>query len=115
MRSRLDHASRLHFVAPWELQLKRNQWGYAQHLANFIDDSWQKLLVQWEPMLVLDQNLEFVAHRNRGRPRTRWDSDLIKFADHIWDSDNWLVSITNSSTQYLKDLEDAYVVFTSPI
>ena len=83
MRSRLDHASRLHFVAPWELQLKRNQWGYAQHLANFTQDSWQKLVVQSKPMLVLDQNLEFVAHRNRGRPRTRWDSDLIKFADHI--------------------------------
>ena len=88
MRSRLDHASRLHFVAPWELKLKRNQWGYAQHLADLINDSWQKLVVQWKPMLVLDQSLELVAHCNRGRPRTRWDSDLIKFADHIWDSDN---------------------------
>ena len=90
MRSRLDNASRLHFVSPWEFSLKRSQWKYAQHLANFGSDSWQRLVIQWEPAFVLDMSLEFAPHRGRGRPRTRWYDDLTKFAEQTWNSSDWL-------------------------
>ena len=66
-------------------------------------------------MLALDLSLEYIAHCNRGRPRTRWDGDFLKLFYYMCDSNNWLLSMTNSSTQYLKDLDDACVVFTSPI
>ena len=95
--------------------MKRSQWKYAQHLANFGSDSWQRLVIQWEPAFVLDMSLEFAPHRGRGRPRTRWYDDLTKFAEQTWDSSDWFASLSNSSAQYLQHIEDAYIVFSSPI
>ena len=71
MRQRLDRASRLHFVAPWEIRLKQEQWKYAQHLANLRADSWQSLVVQWQPANTIDPSIFYNPHRKRGRPRVR--------------------------------------------
>ena len=79
MNERLQRAMRIHYVEPWEFQIFRRQWYYAHHVAINDQMVWPSLILNWQPNLVHDPYYTHMPHRTRGRPRTRWDDNLMNF------------------------------------
>lgn len=70
------------------------KWSWAGHIARMSDDRWTKKILEWRPR---DEE----AHRNRGRPPTRWTDDLKRI------SSNWIQD-AQDRTKWFR-LREAYV------
>ena len=110
MRQRLERAMRIHYVEPWEVQILRRQWSYAQHVAHNDRTLWSSLVLNWQPHLQHDLLInKHFPYRAPGRPRTRWDDNLMSFCQQEFEHDHWL-QIRSLTPAELHHLEDAYVV-----
>ena len=86
MKIRLNNALNIFPIEPWSIQLARKQFRRAIKLSS-ASDEWPFKVIQWNPNL---SNSE--AHRDRGRPKNRWDDKLSSFSFNKVGSRNWLHS-----------------------
>jgi Reverse transcriptase (RNA-dependent DNA polymerase) len=54
---------------------KESKWSWAGHIARRMDDRWSKALTDWQV---------YQGKRQRGRPKTRWMDEIIKYAGRQW-------------------------------
>ena len=55
----------------WVTEQRRRKWKWAGHVARRTDGRWSTRVLHWLPSK---------GERTRGRPATRWENDLEKFA-----------------------------------
>ena len=110
MKQRAQRAMNIHYVEPWEIQILRRQWSYAQHVAHTDRTMWPALVLSWQPHLQPDLLANrYYPYRAPGRPRKRWDDNLMDFCQQELEHDRWL-QIRSRTPAELQQLEDAYVV-----
>ena len=81
MNARVARALEQHTVECWSSRLLRRQWRLGLQIAQMGPRSWPLRVIKWQPSVVVDPAAGPVAHRNRGRPPTRWDDRLQHFSD----------------------------------
>ena len=59
--------------------------------------------------------MPYIPHRKRGRPRVRWFDDLAAFAFETFEDEQWLPALRSCDARQLRELEDAYLIFASPL
>ena len=80
MNERLKFAQSLYFIPPWSIAFARGQWRYAIHVASTSSSLlWSSRVLKFNPMLVIDEHLQSLPYRSRGRPVQRWDDWIQKF------------------------------------
>ena len=110
MKIRIQRAANLHFVAPSEFRVRRDQWRYALHLANS-RVKWLALVTQWQPLQCVDRFAPFVPSRGCGRPRKRWDDEVNAFSRLVFGARHWITEFQQYDSRVYIDLCDAYVAY----
>ena len=73
MKEKVPDAMLKHYIKPWDQSIRQKKIGHLQRVANMDGGRWEKLSKQWEPISVQNISQEYHAHRERGRPRLRWN------------------------------------------
>ena len=55
--------------------IKKLKWSWAGHIARMKDNRWTQRTMEWIPI---------GQKRERARPMTRWDDEIIKFMGVTW-------------------------------
>lgn len=58
--------------------IKKQKFDYAGHVVRKGDESWEKRVMEWYPR---------EGKRSRGRPKTRWEDELIQNNGICWKRD----------------------------
>ena len=64
----------------WSTRLAITQWKFVGRLKQLPLASWPSRAAYWKPEEIDDPSCDFVPHRERGRPFTRWDDNVSGFA-----------------------------------
>ena len=67
----LEHQINKGTLVDWVTEQRRRKWRWAGHVARRTDGRWSTRTLHWIPIK---------GERARGRPATRWEDDLTKFA-----------------------------------
>ena len=63
----------------WGLRCNKShqnrKWKWVGHIARMNDNRWTKRLTEWT---------QRTGSRNRGRQKTRWRDEIVKFAGNTW-------------------------------
>ena len=62
----------------WEVLQRRRKWRIAGRMARAADERWGKKLLSWMPWF------RRLPWRSTGRPRMRWEDDLVQCAGTDW-------------------------------
>ena len=62
-------------LRPWTQAYKTSKWKFAGQLARHTDGRWSSLVYKWRPI---------GYRRSPGRPVTRWEDELVKYAGGYW-------------------------------
>eukprot|EP00973_Karenia_brevis_P022011 3025729-Karenia_brevis.AAC.1 len=90
MKAQFDRAMMLHYCRPWEECILQSQWKFANFIATGDDTSpWNQILT-WNPQAINDPSQEFLAHRQQGRPRHKWDHLLKSFTKIHCGHTDWI-------------------------
>ena len=79
MNTRIDRAIILYFCAPWNMEICRRQWRFAQYVSQLRSSSPVKAIVAWNPRELYDHAHPYYAYRRPGHPRAKWDQGLQNF------------------------------------
>ena len=114
MRERMNRASQQFYVVPWEFLYSKNQWQYAIHVSRCQDTSWVRSICNWHPGSIVDPFMDCIPWRGVGRHRTRWDDAIASFVrSHLDDSQHWTNVVGNRALPDLRQLSDAFVVYSN--
>ena len=64
----------------WSVQRRRKYFRWAGHVSRRQDNRWAITLLDWQPAAHLAQ-LQRGCYRRPGRPRLRWEDEVMKFAE----------------------------------
>ena len=64
----------------WSTRLLDTQWKFVGRLKMLPTTSWPSRAAFWQPLEIDDLSCDFVPHRTRGRPYTRWDDRVTNFS-----------------------------------
>ena len=72
----------------WIITQRSRKWRYAGRVATDPEPKWGKRLLSWIPWF------RTLSYRDVGRPKKRWDDDLVSYAGSGWqdiaaDRENW--------------------------
>ena len=84
MNQRLLFGQSLHFCEPWSISFARAQWRYVHHIIDANPLLWARFMCRFNFNLVEDFSRWAIPHRNRGRPRMRWDDNIHSFCWTRW-------------------------------
>ena len=65
-------------ASDWVAMQRERKWKLAGKTANRTDSRWSTRLLTWTPWFRVS------PRRTVGRPRMRWDDDLVKIAGEAW-------------------------------
>ena len=91
------HMHRAH-VEDWIQGQRRRKWRLAGRAAQAKDERWSKLVLDFE----ID-----VSHRGRGRPKTRWEDELIVFVARTHGLAKW--AEVTAKAEVWRSLEAAFL------
>ena len=80
MKGRVDNALGQSKLKTWSLRLAEIQWKFVARLKQLPAISWPSQAAFWQPQLIDDPSCDFIPHRERGRPCTRWDDEILNFS-----------------------------------
>ena len=80
MSMKVDTALLQSKMQMWSTRLAVTQWKFVGRLKTLPVESWPNRAANWQPQEVEDLSCEFVPHRVRGHPFTRWDDRVTKFS-----------------------------------
>eukprot|EP00973_Karenia_brevis_P089504 12398079-Karenia_brevis.AAC.1 len=90
MNERIDRGMSLHFCMPWDMEICRNQWLFGQYVCEANAMAPWKLIALWNPRVIIDDSLPYLAYRRPGHPRTKWDQGLQNFAKFKTGNSDWI-------------------------
>ena len=70
----VDALAAKHGLESWLRAHRRQKWRLAGRLVQQTDGRWSKAVLEWTPMF----------GRNRGRPHSRWEDQLVQYAGGGW-------------------------------
>ena len=80
MGTRVNNAVVQSKMKIWSMRSLETQWKFVARLKPLPTMSWPSQAAFWEPQSTNDPNCEFIPHRERGRPFTRWDDKVTNFS-----------------------------------
>ena len=85
---KVDALAAKYGVTDWVALHERRKWELAGKAARRTDNRWTRRLLAWRPWF------RCVAHRDVGRPLTRWEDSIVRIAggdwyDHAKDAELW--------------------------
>ena len=108
MTLRVKNACDQHPIKSWEESFHRNRWRYASHVVQNVKMRWPLVLSQWDPSVMLDDNV--APYRKPGRPFSRWDDSLHDYCGYEWSLFHW-TDMKEWDSQRILHLEDRYVQY----
>ena len=64
-------------IRDWTQQQRVRKWRWAGHVARRTDKRWSVRVLEWEPE----------GYRKKGRPKTRWEDNIIAHCEEIGKTD----------------------------
>ena len=108
MKCKLNRASNLFYIEPWEVSVQRQQWRYIIHAAYAENSQWPSLLADWMPDQIDDISSPYIPFRSVGRPRVRWDDGVNLFCRSHLHINSWNeLLLFEKSTLY--EIEHAFI------
>ena len=68
----------------WLTKQRRKKWRWAKRIANMSEDRWALKASLWDPQWSIK------ASRGVGRPKLRWDQDILAFLNEQKITNPWL-------------------------
>ena len=79
MKLRVARALGSRAIMPWKNRLAKYLWKFILRVKSARSESWIKLASEWEPNECDDAFNEYLAHRDRDRPKLRLDDAVNRF------------------------------------
>ena len=81
----IERCDKAHGLQSWTDTYRMRKWRFAGQLARHHDSRWSSLMCIWAPS---------TYRRHVGRPTTRWEDDIVRYAGGGWaslaqDEDAW--------------------------
>ena len=89
MNERIDRAMILYFCAPWDIEICKRQWRFAQYVCQCTAHLRSKLLLYGILVNCMIMHT-YYAYRRPGHPRTKWDQGLQNIFKNKYGTTKWI-------------------------